>query len=118
MQYLIAGLIGLFGGVSSGLFGVGGGVVMVPAMVYFMGASIKTAVGTALVVIIPTAIMGSSQHFRHGNIDWRIVAMLVPTAIIGGFLGAELTKHLSNDTLKRMFGAFIIVAGCRLLLAK
>ncbi len=118
MQFLIAGLIGLLGGLSSGLFGVGGGVVMVPAMVFFMQLGIKTAIGTSLVVIIPTAIMGSAQHFRLGNIDWRIAALLIPTAILGGYLGAGLTKSLPADVLKRAFGGFIMLAGAKLLFFK
>ena len=118
MQYLIAGLIGLAGGVSSGLFGVGGGLVMVPAMVYFMQMNIKTAIGTSLVVIIPTALTGALKHHQLGNIDWKVAASLIPMAIIGGFIGAALTKHLPAEMLKKLFGGFIILAGCRLLLSK
>ena len=118
MQYLIAGLIGLAGGVSSGLFGVGGGLVMVPAMVYFMQMNIKTAIGTSLVVIIPTALTGAFKHQQLGNIDWKVAASLIPMAIIGGFIGAALTKHVPAEMLKKLFGGFIILAGCRLLFFK
>jgi len=118
MQYLIAALIGLFGGVTSGLFGVGGGIVMVPAMVFLLHTNIKTAIGTSLVVIIPTALTGAFKHHQLGNIDWRIAASLVPLAIVGGFLGAALTKSLPAETLKKLFGGFIILAGCRLLFFK
>ena len=118
MQYLFAALIGLVGGVTSGLFGVGGGIVMVPAMVYLMQTNIKTAIGTSLVVIIPTALTGAYKHQQLGNIDWKVAASLVPLAIVGGFVGAALTKHLPADTLKKCFGGFMILAGCRLLFFK
>ena len=118
MQYLIAALIGLFGGVTSGLFGVGGGIVMVPAMVFLLHTNIKTAIGTSLVVIIPTALTGAFKHHQLGNIDWRMAGSLVPLAIVGGFLGAALTKSLPAETLKKLFGGFIILAGCRLLFFK
>jgi uncharacterized membrane protein YfcA len=118
MQYLIAALIGLFGGVTSGLFGVGGGIVMVPAMVFLLHTNIKTAIGTSLVVIIPTALTGAFKHHQLGNIDWRMAASLVPLAIVGGFLGAALTKSVPAETLKKLFGGFIILAGCRLLFFK
>ena len=118
MQYLIAGLIGLAGGLSSGLFGVGGGLVMVPTMVYFMQMNIKTAIGTSLVVIIPTALTGAFKHQQLGNIDWKVAASLIPMAIIGGFIGAALTKHVPAEMLKKLFGGFIILAGCRLLFFK
>lgn len=118
MQYLYAALIGLAGGIAGGLFGVGGGIVMVPAMVLLMHTNVKTAIGTSLVVIIPTALTGAYKHQQLGNIDWKLAGSLVPMAIIGGFLGATLTKHLPADTLKKLFGGFMILAGCRLLFFK
>src|ERR1051325_7431273 len=94
MHYLMAAIIGLIGGVTSGLFGVGGGIVMVPAMVYLLNTNIKTAIGTSLVVIIPTAFTSAFKHQQLGNVDWRMAASLIPLAIVGGFLGASLTKSL------------------------
>jgi uncharacterized membrane protein YfcA len=118
MQYLLAAGIGLFGGITSGLFGVGGGIVMVPAMIWLLNANIKTAVGTSLVVIIPTAVSGAVKHHQLGNIDWRIAASIAPLAIAGGFVGAALTQPLHAESLKRMFGGLLIVAGLRLLMFK
>jgi len=118
MQYLIAAVIGLAGGVASGLFGIGGGIVIVPAMVYLLNTNIKVAVGTSLIVIIPTAVTGSFKHQQLGNIDWRLAGTLVPLAMAGGYLGAALTQALPAVTLKKMFGGLMIVAGIRLLFAK
>lgn len=118
MQYLVAALIGLMGGVASGLLGVGGGIVMVPAMVLLLQMNIKTAIGTSLAVIIPTALTGAAKHWQLGNIEWRVAGSLVPMAIIGGFVGAALTKHLPAETLKKLFGGFMIAVGCRLLFLK
>lgn len=118
MHYLIAGIIGLVSGIVSGLFGVGGGIVMVPAMVLLLSPpirDIKQAVGTSLVVIIPTALMGSYKHFTQGNIEWRTALSLAPLAIAGSYLGAWLTTRISADNLKRAFGGFIILVGVRLL---
>jgi uncharacterized membrane protein YfcA len=118
--YLMAGVIGLIGGVSSGLFGVGGGVVMVPAMIFLMGfgANPKIAVGTSLAVIVPTAIIGAYKHHHLQQIDWRMALCLVPTAMVGGFLGAWLTTHFSNLGLKRAFGGFLLFVSLRLLFGK
>jgi uncharacterized protein len=118
MQYIIAGLIGLISGLTSGLFGVGGGIVMVPAMVYLLTMDIKLAVGTSLAVIIPTALSGVFKHTHLGNVDWKVALSLAPTAIIGSYLGAWLTKEISSANLKRAFGGFLILVGIRLLLAK
>src|SRR5262245_55951020 len=111
MNYVLAAVIGLVGGVTSGLFGVGGGIVMVPAMFYLLKADIKTAVGTSLVVIIPTALTGAFKHFHLGHIDWRLAASLVPLAIVGGFVGAWLTGPLHAEVLKRCFGGLLVCAG-------
>jgi hypothetical protein len=118
MNYVLAGLIGLVGGVSSGLFGVGGGIVMVPAMMLLLAMPIHTAVGTSLAVIIPTAIMGSCSHARHGNVALPTALALMPTAILGGLLGAWLANQLSAGNLKRAFGGFLILVGIRLLFFK
>ena len=121
MDFVIAGIIGLVGGVASGLFGVGGGIVMVPAMVYFLSPPIrdlKQAIGTSLVVIIPTAVMGSYKHLQQGNVDWRSALALAPFAVAGSYLGVWLTTQVSADQLKRGFGGFIILVGVKLLFFK
>lgn len=118
MEYLIAGLIGILSGIASGLFGVGGGIVMVPAMVFFLKMDIKIAVGTSLAVIIPTALTGTLKHLSLGNVDWRVALSLVPTAMCGSYLGAWLTKDISSGNLKRAFGGFLILVGAKLVLGK
>ena len=121
MQYFIAGLIGLISGITSGLFGVGGGVVMVPTMLLLLHPpvrDIKQAIGTSLAVIIATGIVGTVKHHQLRNVAWDVVLMLVPTAIIGGFFGAWLTTYIPAENLKRAFGVFIIVVGCKLAFLK
>jgi uncharacterized protein len=114
MYYLIAALIGLVSGITSGLFGVGGGIVMVPTMMFFMNLPIKQAIGTSLAVIIPTALIGTYKHNLQGNVNWTVALALVPAAIVGGFFGAWITTVLPAAALKRSFGAFLVLVGCRL----
>jgi uncharacterized protein len=83
-----------------------------------MKLDIKLAIGTSLVVIIPTAFSGVLQQQRLGHIEWLIATMLIPLAIVGGLIGAKLTGPLHAETLKRFFGGFMILAGTRLLLFK
>ena len=125
MNYFIAALIGLVSGITSGLFGVGGGIIMVPAMLFFLSPpirDIKQAVGTSLLVIIPTAIMGTWKHFNKdlavSNVNWPVALALAPTAIIGGYIGAWLTKAIPAGDLKRAFGGFLILVGIYLLCFK
>ncbi len=122
MQYIIVGGIGLVSGVASGLFGVGGGIVMVPAMIFLMSPpirDIKQAIGTSLVVIIPTALVGAWKHYKPdpalSNIHWPTAASLAPTALAGGYLGAWLVTRLQVDDLRRAFGGFLVVVGCYLI---
>jgi uncharacterized membrane protein YfcA len=118
MNYVLAGLIGLLGGLSSGMFGVGGGVVMVPAMIYFMRLTAHQAVATSLIVIVPTALIGALKHNHAGHVVWPTGLALIPTALVGGFLGAWLTQFIRGDDLKRAFGGFLILVGLRLLFFK
>ncbi len=121
MNYLVAGLVGLVGGITSGLFGVGGGVVMVPAMLLLLGTQvtdIKQAIGTSLAVIVPTALVGTWKHHTQESVKWAVVAALVPTALVGGYIGAWLTTKIHSDDLKRMFGGFLVLVGCKLLFFK
>ena len=117
MIYLFAILVGLASGLSSGLFGVGGGVVMVPAMVLILQSDMKRAVGTSLAVIVPTTLISAWKHQSQGNIDWSLAAKLVPAAVLGGFLGAWLTQHIATTNLKRAFGVFLVGVGLYLLFA-
>jgi len=118
MNYVIGALMGLCTGLVSGFFGVGGGIIMVPAMVWLFTPpirDIKQAIGTSLVVIIPTALIGSMKHFAQGNIHWPTALTLAPTAICGGFLGAWLTTAVSTGNLRRAFGGLLIAVGAYLL---
>ena len=116
MQYLMAALIGLGSGVTSGLFGVGGGIIMVPAMVLLLKLDMKVAVATPG-GHHPTSCAGSLLNHAFGRIDWGPALALAPLAIGGGFLGTWL-KEQSSGALRRVFGGFIVVIGLRLLFFK
>jgi len=116
MLYVFAALIGLVSGMASGLFGVGGGIVIVPAMVMLLKVDIKTAIGTSLAVIIPTALAGTFKHHDLGHVNWWFAMALIPTAVIGAVVGSYLTQVVHGAELKRAFGAFVILVGLRLLL--
>lgn len=115
MTYIWAALIGTLSGVCSGLFGVGGGIVMIPAMVILLQMDMKRAVGTSLLVIVPTAMVGSFKHFRNGNVDGQLAAMIIPAALLTGYLGAWLTQHVTSGSLRRAFGLFLVGIGIYLV---
>jgi uncharacterized membrane protein YfcA len=118
MNYLFGAIIGLLGGITSGLFGVGGGIVMVPALVLLMHTDMKSAVATSLAVIVPSTVASSALNHSYGRIDWRLVAALALPAIVGGLASTWFKEQIPAETLKRVFGGFLLAVGARLLLFK
>ena len=110
-------LIGLGVGVLSGLLGIGGGVVLVPAMVYLLSVEQHTAQGVSLAVIVPTAVVGAITHYRHGNVLPRLAVGLGLAAVVGAVVGAWLSAMLDDDVLHRAFGALVVFVGARMILA-
>ena len=113
---LIAIAIGLVAGLLGALCGVGGGVVMVPAFVTFLGLAQKQAVATSLAVVIVTAIAATANNARAGNlIDWKIVAAVGLASALTAWFGSDLMRSLSNQTLTRTFGVVVVLFGARML---
>lgn len=108
--------IGLLSGLVGGLFGVGGGVVIVPLLILALGISTKTAIGTSLAVIIPTSIMAALRHYQLGNVDLRLAALMAAGALIGALAGASLTAYVSGEWLRRGFAVFLILTAIRMLM--
>lgn len=107
-------LVGLGAGLTSGLFGVGGGIVIVPALMILWGIEAHKAIGVSLAVILPTAAVGMWRHWQAGNVDFRLALLLVMGSVVGGYIGAGLATQLPADTLKRIFGGFLILIGLKL----
>jgi uncharacterized membrane protein YfcA len=109
--------IGLAAGMLAGLLGIGGGVLMVPAMVLIAGFDQHVAQGTSLLVIIPAAALGSFTHHRRGRMALREAAVLGVGGVIGAIVGSTTALALDEDVLRRLFAVLILVVAGRLLLA-
>ncbi len=114
---------GIASGVLAGLFGVGGGVVVVPALIFvFARVGLAPdwiphlAVGTSLAAIVATGATSAYAHHRHGAVRWDLVRSLAPGIVIGAWAGAALAGFLSDEWLKRIFGCFLLCVGGRMLL--
>ncbi|MBT3456946.1 MAG: sulfite exporter TauE/SafE family protein [Thiotrichales bacterium] len=107
-------LLGAFSGFVAGLLGIGGGLIIVPVLLYLLAPSIDqsilmhTSIGTALAVIVFTSISSLYAHHRHGAILWRSFVKLTPTILLGSYSGAILAKYLSFDVLRIFFVIFEI----------
>lgn len=108
--------IGLLGGISSGLFGIGGGVVIVPALIYWAGFTQHKATGTSLAVLLPPIGLGAAlEYYRHGNVDIRAALILATAMFFGGWFGAYLANKMPGPHLRLAFGLFILVLGVYLI---
>jgi uncharacterized protein len=114
---VIAGLVfaGLAVGFSSALFGVGGGVLMVPLIVLVLGRSQHVAEGTSLMVVVPTAIAGVLAHRGNGYVQFRTAMMIAAAGVCGAVVGAAVAVRLPQHTLQVIFGVFLALTGVRLV---
>lgn len=101
--------VGLVAGFTSGLLGVGGGIVMVPAFTTFLGMPLKRALGTSLVVIVVLVIPGTLVHWSLGHIDWAIFLVVTAGAVVGARLGATIALGTRERTLRLVVGSFLLV---------
>jgi len=104
---------GMLTGVLSALFGVGGGLVMVPFMVLALGSDQHLAEGTSLLVIVPTAIVGVVAHSRRGYVSFRLAVLLATGGVGGSVLGATVALQLEEGSLQVIFGVFLALIGVR-----
>jgi hypothetical protein len=117
---LLVILIGLAAGVLSGLVGIGGGIIIVPALVYFLGMEQHAAQGTSLgILLLPAGILAVMNYYRQGYIDVKIVILLFIGFFLGGFLGSKISLSLSQAVLKKVFAiTLLLVAGKMLFFDK
>lgn len=109
-------LIGGVSGIASGLFGIGGGVLIVPALVYLAGFSQHRATGTSLAILLPPiGLAAVVEYYRHGNVDLRAAIIIAVAVFLGAWIGAVVANRLSGPTLRLAFGAFLVCLGFSLI---
>ena len=108
--------LGLAGGTLAGLFGVGGGIVFVPALTLGLGLSQLSAEATSLAAIVPVAAVGSYRQDRLGLVDWRSSAIVGACSLVGVLAGAEIALRLPESALQRAFALFLVLAAAQMAL--
>ena len=115
-SWLIFVEIGILGGIASGLFGVGGGIVIVPALIYWAGFSQHKATGTSLAVLLPPiGLAATVEYYRHGNVDVPAAVILAATMFLGAWVGAAIANRMEGPHLRLAFGVFILGLGVYLI---
>ena len=113
---LILLLIGLFAGVLSGVIGIGGGIVIVPALVYFIGFSQRTAQGTSLaILLLPIGLLGVIQFYKAGYVDVKVTAVIAVAFFIGSYFGSRIALNVSQEILKKCFAVLLIIIAVKML---
>jgi uncharacterized membrane protein YfcA len=108
-------LIGLGAGVLSGLFGIGGGLVIVPALMLIVGMAPIAATGTSLgALLLPVGILGAYEYWKNGHLDIRASLIIALGLLVGAWFGARFAQGLAPLTLRRMFAVFLVLVAIRM----
>jgi len=119
MTWVLVGVIGLVAGVASGLFGVGGAIVIVPALVLALKTTQHAANGTALAaMLLPVGFLGVVEYYRRGEVNIPHAILIAVGLFIGVLIGAKLEGGMSDLLLRRVFGGFLLLVSVRLLLGR
>ena len=112
-------LIGLAAGMLSGFVGIGGGIVMVPALVWLIGYSQHQAQGTSLgVLVLPVVFLAAWNYHRHTPLDMKAVAVIAVAFVVGGYMGSKLSLSLPAEAVKKAFGVLMLVVSLKLIFGK
>ncbi len=116
MMYLLLLAIGLVAGVLSGMFGIGGGLVIVPALLFVVKLKEFEAVGTSLAALIPpVGLLGAIEYWRNGHVNLKYAALIALGLFLGAYFGARITLGLSPELVRRIYGIFLLVVAGRML---
>ncbi len=110
-------VIGLMGGILSGLVGVGGGIIIVPALVYFLGLSQHSAQGTSLALMLPPiGILAAMNYYKAGSLNVKYALIIAIAFIIGGYFGSKISiTYISEAAMKKIFGIIMLIASIKLV---
>jgi uncharacterized protein len=116
---LVLVLIGVAAGMLSGFVGVGGGIIIVPALMWLLGYTQHQATGTSLaVLLLPVGILAVINYHKAGNLDWKAALIISATFVIGAYFGSKLSLSLPAATVKKIFGGVMILAAIKLIFGK
>jgi uncharacterized membrane protein YfcA len=117
MTWVLIALLGLLAGVISGLFGVGGAVVIIPGLVLIAKLPQHTAHGTSLAaLLLPVGLLGVLEYSKRQQVHWGYAAVVAVGLLIGAYFGARLAGSISDVTLRKAFGGFLLLISVKLLL--
>ncbi len=118
-NFLLLTLVGLSAGFLAGTFGVGGGIIIVPALVFVFGMTQHEAQGTSLVVLLfPVGILAVWNYYKQGFVNFKFALVLIFFFVIGGYFGSLFSTNISDNLLKKIFGILMLIAGAHMVFGK
>ena len=109
-------VLGIFTGILSGIVGVGGGIILVPALVYFFNTTQLQAQGTSLALLMfPVGILAVMQYYKQGHIDFRLVGIIALGFVLGSFMGSKIALSLPQDLVKKIFAVLLLIISVKML---
>ena len=116
---LILIVIGIITGVMAGMLGIGGAIIMIPALVFLLGISQQTAQGTSLAVMLPpVGIIAAYNYYKAGHVNIRFAIILAVFFLVGSYFGSKLALNLPQSLLKKIFGILLLLVAAKMLLSK
>jgi uncharacterized membrane protein YfcA len=116
--FFILVLIGVTAGVMSGFVGIGGGIIIVPALVYILGVSQFEAQGTSIVLMIPPiGILAAMNYYKADAINWKYAAIIAATFVVGGYVGSKLSLKMDETLLKLIFGVVMLIVAVKMIIS-
>jgi uncharacterized protein len=115
-HFIIIAIIGLAAGVLGGLLGLGGAIIMIPAMVMFLGYSQQTAQGTALIMmVLPVGALAAYQYYEDGYVEMKAALIMAVFFFVGGYFGARFATHIPQELLKKLFAVMLLILALKML---
>jgi len=113
---LLLVVIGLVAGILSGLVGVGGGIIVVPALVFFLGFTQQQAQGTSLgLLLLPVGILAVLNYYKQGHIDIRVIGIMAAAFVVGGWLGSKWALSLPEEVVKKIFAIILFYSAIKMM---
>ena len=119
MHWAIYTILGVVAGIFGGMFGIGGGTILIPALVYLFGLTQHQAQGTTLAIMVPPiGLLAALSYWQAGNVKLSMAGFICIGFFIGGLIGANFVQNLTDPLLKRLFGAYLLFVAVDMMLGK
>jgi len=116
---LILIVIGVITGIMAGMLGIGGAIIMIPALVFFMGFSQQMAQGTSLAVMLPPiGIFAAYNYWKEGQVNLKFAMIIAVAFIIGSYFGSKIALNMPQAIMKKIFGILLLIVAAKMLLSK